>query len=85
MWAGNKGLFACLVAFELIFAEMFGSINLANIGGFHLFLPSIFRGLVCMASQVVILNGPLKSSPVPAGGYMKGKLLFTRCRCISLY
>lgn len=50
MWASNKGLFACLVAFELIFAEIFGSINLANIGGFHLFLPSIFGGLVSMRS-----------------------------------
>ena len=50
MWASNKGLFACLVAFELIFAEIFGSINLANIGGFHLFLPSIFRGLVSVRS-----------------------------------
>ena len=50
MWGGHKGLFACRMAFELIFAEIFDCINLANIGGFHPFLPSIFRGLVSMGS-----------------------------------
>lgn len=43
-----RGLFASLMAFELIFADLFDYLNLVNIGGFHFFLPSHFRALVSM-------------------------------------
>ena len=45
---GYRGLFVCLMASELIFADLFDCLNLSNIGGFHFFLPSHFRALVSM-------------------------------------